>query len=532
MNPEHAREFDRVCPHIIGNPYLPHWPTPKQALALGLHLRHDYSAESIFELLFGGAAGGGKSDFLLMAHAQYAWRYSHYRGLVLRRTFADLDRAGAIMRRAIEWWVARGVHWSDKSKRMTFPNGATVEFGYYQHKNDSRNYQGGEWHCITFDELTHWPDDDAFLWLSSRMRKTVDDPIPLRLLAASNPGEAGHVWVKRRFVGGHDPETGARIKPVSLYLPSKIGDNPHLDREAYVKTLQKLHPKRRQQILDGDWDARDPGDYFRAEWFGNLIEPDFELGPRRRIRWWDFAASEKATAARTAGVLMARLLSGVKVVEHARAFRKTPGSRDSEILRQAQLDGHDVVIGLEIEPGSGGLAQVETLTNKLRLEGFRVTSARPTTRQADLTEEEKFQLAQNPRSMTGKAGRANPVASCLERGHQRRGEGTQHESPYWGQDLGKIVTAQRDGLRMVRGPWNQEYLDELEGFTGDDDGAALCDLVDATSGGHNWLEANPFGRSLAPEDEPEREGGELANVHPEDRSEDTGRDRRTGHYTP
>lgn len=310
---------------------------------------------------------------------------------------------------------------------------------------------------------------------------------------------------------------------------STIDDNPSLNREAYKETLKDIHPTRREQLLEGNWDARDPGDYFREEWFGPLIENADELGERIKIRWWDLAASEKDDAARTAGVLMSRLASGVRVVEHAVAFRRTPGKRDAKIVSQALIDGRGTIVGLEIEGGSGGPAQFETLSKQLRKKGIRVVGARPRAREGEKTEEEKKTLSIAAVSDTGKMRRAEPVASCLERGYQRRGECDETDEPWWGLDMGQGVTAQRDGLRLVAGVWTQSYLDEIEGFPEQ----TLKDLVDATSGAWAWLEAHPYGARRAP-DAKRPEPASSHNTHPDDRpelDEDHGRS-RTGHYTP
>lgn len=526
-----AEAYEKVCPHVLGNPYIPHRPHPKQAALLGAHLGHDYAREAVFEMLFGGAAGPGKSYGIEMLHAQMAWKYSHYRGLILRRKFPDLIKAGAIMSRAVSHWRPLGVHWSGETKTATFPNGATVEFGYHFHPDHDDQYQGGEWHCVSFDELTQWPDSSAFMWLRSRIRKNVGDPIPLRLVSASNPGGPGHVWVKNRFIGGKDV-SGRRVTPVSLYLPATIDDNPSLDRESYKQTLMGMHPTRRAQLLDGDWGAREPGDYFRQEWFGPLLEPDLHPIPRNEavgVRWWDLAASEQEAAARTAGVLMVRFRAGARAVAHATAFRATPGKRDSKIVQQAHVDGRHVVVGLEIEPGSGGPAQFEYLSKTLRSQGFRVAGARPRVGKPQLSELERASMTTSPVALKGKQGRAEPVSSCLERGYQRRGECEDSGEAWWGVDVGRGYMGERDGLRLYSGPWTQGYLDEVEGaYEG-----TLVDLADATAGAWAYLEAHPFGMRLAPTDKKPHEPAELANIHPADRPEQmsAGKD-RSGRWRP
>src|SRR5688572_30454080 len=93
--------YETLYPGVLNNPFIPHNPTPPQLAFLGLH--HDAPSDSVFEALYGGAAGGGKSDCLLMAAAQHV-HVPGYAALILRRTFQDLALPGAIMDRAISWW--------------------------------------------------------------------------------------------------------------------------------------------------------------------------------------------------------------------------------------------------------------------------------------------------------------------------------------------------------------------------------------------------------------------------------------------
>lgn len=358
-----------------------------------------------------------------------------------------------------------------------------------------------------WDELTQFPLESQYAYVGlSRVRRREGCTIPLRTLSASNPGGPGHAWVQRKFIGGPN------------YVPARIDDNPSLDRESYIAGLRDLHPTVRAQLLDGDWRARDPGDYFRAEWFGPLLDPETDAVPRNEgawVRWWDLAASESADAARTAGVLMVRLRSGVRAVVHAAAFRATPGKRDDAIVRQAAIDGRHVTVGIEIEGGSGGIAQFDALEKRLRADGYRVHGARPRVTKM-VSEADERTIVVNPTALRGKEGRADPVASCLERGHQRRGECRDTGGPWWGQDLQRGFLEQRDGLRLFVGPWTQEYLDELEGFPGGN----LVDLVDATSGAWAYLETHAPGASRPPVIHKHAERAEKPNVHPADRDEE------------
>lgn len=224
--------------------YVPadHRPHPRQHAFLWLNC---------FEALYGGAAGGGKSDALLMAALQYVDQ-PHYSALLLRKTYADLSLPGALMDRAHQWLAGTDARWNDTEKTYRFPSGATLTFGYLQTSNDKYRYQGSEFQFVGFDEATQFDEAD-YLYLASRLRKTDGDTIPLRLRAASNPGGRGHEWVKRRFIGPDAKQHGRR------FIPARLVDNPSLDQATYRASLDLLDPQTRAQLLNGDWDARQPG---------------------------------------------------------------------------------------------------------------------------------------------------------------------------------------------------------------------------------------------------------------------------------
>jgi len=214
--------------------YVPHAPFERQREFLDL---------DCFEALYGGSAGGGKSDALLMAAAQYL-HVPGYAALILRRTYADLALEDAIMARAEGWWAGiRGIKWDAKEKRFEFPSGASITFGYLDTEVDKYRYQGAAFQCICFDELTQFTQS-KYSYLTSRVRRLAGCEVPLRIRAASNPGGIGHDWVYRRFVG---PDA------VAPFIPARLVDNFHLDRETYRLTLEKLDPVTKQQLLEGVW---------------------------------------------------------------------------------------------------------------------------------------------------------------------------------------------------------------------------------------------------------------------------------------
>ena len=233
---------------IIDNPYIPHKPFKNQVYFL------TYPSE---ELLYGGQAGGGKSDALLMSALQYVGkefipegeRKNTYSALLLRRTYQDLAKPSAIMDRCREWlapFVEVGeVRWNGHTKTYIFPSGATVGFGYLAHDNHLDQYQGAELQFVGFDELTQFTERQ-YTYLHSRLRKLKNSKIPIRMRAGSNPGGRGHEWVKARFVSD---------KSNLPFIPSAYTDNLYLDVEQYGKQLDKLDPLTRQQLKYGDWDA-------------------------------------------------------------------------------------------------------------------------------------------------------------------------------------------------------------------------------------------------------------------------------------
>jgi predicted phage terminase large subunit-like protein len=249
------------------------------------------------EALFGGAAGGGKSDALLMAALQYV-DVPGYAALILRRTYADLSLPGAIMDRAHTWLQGTAAKWSEIEKTWTFPSGATLTFGYLQHTNDRYRYQGAEFQFVAFDELTQFPEAD-YRYLFSRLRRLATADVPLRMRAASNPGGVGHDWVfERFFVTGRSEGR--------WFVPAKLGDNPHLDAAEYEQSLAELDPITRQQLLDGLWVVDRSRRPYRREWWrgqNRWSEPVLPIHLAGRYISWDTGLKDKDTSAYSAAVV-------------------------------------------------------------------------------------------------------------------------------------------------------------------------------------------------------------------------------------
>ena len=223
------------------NRYIPQ--SHKKVLDNQIHFL-TYDSE---ELLYGGQAGGGKSDALLMSALQYVGE-PNYQALLLRRTYKDLALPNAIMNRCANWlnpFVISGeVKWDSNTKTYTFPSGATLTFGYLAHDNDLDQYQGAEFQFVGFDELTQFTEKQ-YTYLHSRLRKLKRSIIPIRMRAGTNPGGRGHDWVKKRFV---DADSNLP------FIQSSYLDNKYLDTENYGKQLDKLDELTKQQLKYGNWD--------------------------------------------------------------------------------------------------------------------------------------------------------------------------------------------------------------------------------------------------------------------------------------
>lgn len=237
-------------------PYIPHVPHPTQHAFLWL---------TCLEALYGGAAGGGKSDALLMAALQYV-DVEGYNAILFRKTFADLNLPGSLIPRSHEWLRGSDAKWNENDSRWTFPTGATLSFGYMRNDEDRARYQSAEFQFIGFDELTHF-SKLQYTYMFSRVRKPMDiddrnplSKVPLRVRGASNPGGRGHLWVKKRFVteiGKREDEPADPTKRV--FIPAKLDDNPSVDKESYMEALENVDEATQQQLIHGDWDAREPG---------------------------------------------------------------------------------------------------------------------------------------------------------------------------------------------------------------------------------------------------------------------------------
>jgi predicted phage terminase large subunit-like protein len=380
------------------------------------------------EVLFGGAAGPGKTVGLLMAALQYV-DVPGYAAILLRRTYRQLTLPGQLLDIARNSLRDTDAKWNREEARFEFPSGAVIVFGHLDSDRDLEDALGPTYQFIGFDEVTQFPEHH-YLELFARLRrpKAPVDPlsaVPLRVRSASNPGGRGHRWVKQRFM--------VEVDPARLYIPARLADNPGIDAESYIASLRELSPTRRRQMLDGDWDAKPVGAMFDRDWI-EIIEPSELPEKLREVRYWDAAATqpteENPDPDWTAGLRLGwDEQSDDFYVIDVQHFRDRPGGVERVVLRTAEADGAAIPQRFEEEPGASGKFATHEWQRKLPRHNVR-----------------------GHRPSADKVVRAEPVAARAETGK----------------------------LHLVEAPWNGELLDELEDFP---DGPH-DDLVDALSGAY------------------------------------------------
>jgi hypothetical protein len=259
----------------------------------------DFLSSSAFEVLFGGAAGPGKTECGVM-EALRQIRNSLYTGVIFRRSYQMLEDAHGPISRSKLWYPAYGGSYNISRHEWTFPSGAQIFFRYLESDNDLDNYQGAQYAYIFFDELTQFTLRQ-YLYLFSRCRVDVGSGLRAYIRAASNPTGAGKYWVKKRFntqaiankiayftrlddvdtrvEKGH-PDATSRS-----FIPATYRSNPKISPE-YIAGLKQLGPVEQAQFLDGDWDIEDTAGRVYPNWSSvyNVTE-EAEYKPDLPLRW-------------------------------------------------------------------------------------------------------------------------------------------------------------------------------------------------------------------------------------------------------
>ena len=228
------------------------------------------------EVLYGGAAGGGKSYSMVADPVRY-FTNPHARMLLVRRSTEELRELISVSKELYPKAVP-GIKFMERDKTWVAPSGATLWMSYLDRDDDVMRYQGQAFNWIGFDELTQWPSPYAWNYMRSRLRSTKASGLPLYMRATSNPGGPGHQWVKRHFIDPSTPdqpfwatdENGEVIcwpkghtregEPLfkRKFIPATLFDNPYLSEDGmYEANLLSLPEHQRRQLLEGDWDINE-----------------------------------------------------------------------------------------------------------------------------------------------------------------------------------------------------------------------------------------------------------------------------------
>lgn len=226
------------------------------------------------EIVYGGAAGGGKTFIQCFDALRFALEYEGSQQLVIRRTFPELEKN--IERTMNAMYPGDDVCKYNKTKHLwTFKNGSIIELGYLAHTQDVYGYQGSEWHAIRIDECTHIPYS-SIEYLRTRVRST--DNYPKVMKYSTNPGGIGHMWVKQRFVDNAPPNHAfaGNDKTARLYIPASVYDNKVLmdSDPAYLGRLEALQDEvERERLLHGNWDIVAGAFFSEFTYRDHVVEP-------------------------------------------------------------------------------------------------------------------------------------------------------------------------------------------------------------------------------------------------------------------
>lgn len=380
--------------------------------------------DSIFEILYGGAAGGGKSDALLMLPiARRFYESPRFKGIIFRRTFPETQE---LIDRSESRGFFRGIgaRFNQDKKRWVFPSGASLRFGHLEYDSDVKKYDSDEYNYVAFDELTSFTEY-MYLYLFSRCRSSASN-LPAIVRSGTNPGGIGHAWVRSRFV---EPVPYGKImldKLTSLkrlFIQSFAQDNPYLmdNDPQYMSRLQGMAEKDRRAKLYGDWYTFS-GQVFtdwREERFPNEPEnalhviDDFPIPlwwPRILAVDWGFAAMTCAlwgaiSPEERLYVYRERTWKQTKIADWAAEIgRESEELRDCVICQSAsQKRGDDLTIAQQFATASGitprlsGNAKGSRVAGKLRVQEFLRWRPRPQRRipEANYSQETAERILRN-----------------------------------------------------------------------------------------------------------------------------------------
>ena len=330
----------------------------------------DFLAAGEQDVLYGGAAGGGKSFAMLVDPLRFMNRSEH-RALLLRRSMPELreliDKSRELYTKAFP-----GAKFREVEKVWKFPSGATLEFGYLDRDADVYRYQGQSYSWIGIDELTQYPTEFPLQYLQSRLR-TTDSEIKPYIRCTANPGGVGGHWVRKRYLTPAPPNEAFK-GPDGLtrkFIPARLEDNPYLSKDGrYEQMLASLPPVQRKQLLEGNWDVAEGAAFVEFNPEIHVIPP-FKIP----IHWAKYKGVDYGYAAESCCVWSTIDPDDDTLIIYRELYRKgLTGSALAEMITTYEKDDHKSIQGVLDtaawnKTGVGGPTVGETLVragHKLR----------------------------------------------------------------------------------------------------------------------------------------------------------------------
>jgi hypothetical protein len=263
--------------------------------------QHAFIKCPVFEVVYGGARGGGKTDAALGEWALHAKRYGeHAKGLFVRRTRVALEPT---IERAKQVFVPLGATWQEQKSRFVWPSGAILYFRYLDRDADADNYQGHDYTRVYVEELTQFPNSDPVDKLKATLRSA--EGVPTGFRATCNPGGPGHTWVKARYIDAGawnivresfvNPFDGSTIQLSRVFIPAKLSDNPLLleNDPLYVAKLQQAGSAQLVKAwLQGDWNIIEGAFFDKWSEARNVCDPFAVPKEWLRIRSMDWGSAK------------------------------------------------------------------------------------------------------------------------------------------------------------------------------------------------------------------------------------------------
>lgn len=383
--------------------------------------------------IYGGSAGGGKSFALLMEPLRHVSN-PRFGAVIFRRTYPEIKNEGGLWDEASNIYPFVGARPRETTLEWEFKSGSKVKFAHMQLEKDKYGWQGAQVPLICWDELTHF-SSSQFFYMLSRNRSTCGVKPYIR--ATTNPDADSWVkdflspWIDSTFPDPAESgevrwfirdagqiiwsEPGTPDAKSVTFIRSSIYDNKILleKNPEYLANLKALPLVERMRLLEGDWSIRPSGNKFKRHWFELVDATPAQFD--RVVRYWDLAATEPAEGKDpdwTVGCKVGRK-DGIYYVIDIQRDQLTPGRVEQLITRTAEQDGKKTAIYMEQEPGSSGVNTI-VLYRRL-LAGYEFHSNKTT---------------------GSKEIRANGSSSQAEGGN----------------------------VKLVRGFWNDAFLNELAAF--------------------------------------------------------------------